>query len=312
VVRWLALLAKLQVVTWLFVPAAGSAADAPPALGALLSRHVPMLVLHPAEQLGPVSVEGFLADSDLLRKTSAGWEKAPGPLPAGGVGMRLDQRSCPARDGVAAMSCYVSAQAAHAGGPVVYGAAFKGKSRIDLQYWIWYPYNVYSPTIPPGDLWQVHEGDWEAVSVILDLRGEPLVVGLSRHSEGARRTWSRVKRRGLRPLVYVGLGSHANFFEAGAHRLDPRLVDPALISVIEAYGVPPVDHAGNGRVVRPRLVRVSSAKPSWMAFAGSWGEDGYVHFPGNEPIVAGAGPVGPAFHEQWQRPVTEVLSWPRD
>jgi hypothetical protein len=311
-VRWLALLAALQLVAWLFVPAAGGAADAPPpGLNALLARHVPILVLHPAEQFRPVSVAGFLADSDLLRSTGAGWEKVPGPPPAGGAGLRLDQRSCLARDGAAATPCYVSAQAAHAGGPVVYGAAFRAASRIDLQYWIWYPYNVYSPTVPPGDLWQVHEGDWEAVSVILDLRGVPLVVGLSQHSEGARRAWSKVKRRGLRPIVYVGLGSHANFFEPGAHPLDPRLVDPALISVIDAYGARPVDHAGNGRVVRPRLVRVTATKPSWMAFAGNWGEDGYVHFPGNEPILVGAGPLGPAFHEQWRRPVTEVLSWPR-
>jgi len=310
-VRWLALLATLQVVTWLFVPAAGGAVDATPPLATLLSRHVPILALHPAEQFRPAPVEGFLADSDLLRKTASGWETIQGPLPSGGTDLRLDQRLCRARDGVVATPCYVSAQAAHPTGPVVYGAVFKARNRIDLQYWIWYPYNAYSPTIPPGDLWQVHEGDWEAVSVILDLQGNPLVVGLSRHSAGARRAWSKVKRRGLRPLVYVGLGSHANFFASGAHRLDPRFVEPALISVIEAYGARPVDYAGNGRAVRPRLVPVTGSKPSWMTFAGAWGEDGYVHFPGNEPIVAGAGPRGPAFHEQWQRPVAEVLSWPR-
>jgi hypothetical protein len=310
-VRWLALLAKLQLVTWLFTPAAGGAADAPPTLGTLLARHVPILVLHPAEQVLPVSVDGFLADSDLLRKTASGWEKVPGPLPAGGRGLRLDQRSCLAREGVAATSCYVAAQAAHGSGPVGYGTAFRTRNRIVLQYWVWYPYNAYSPTTPPGDLWQVHEGDWEAASVILDLQAKPLVLGLSRHRGGARRAWSNVKRHGLRPLVYVGLGSHANFFEPGAHRLEPRFSDPTLIRVIEAYGARPVDYAGSGLVVRPRLVRVSSTKPSWMSFAGSWGEDGYVHFPGNEPIATGAGPLGPVFHEQWRRPVAEVLSWPR-
>ena len=308
--RWLALLAKLLVVTWFFVPAAGGAVEATPPLASLLSRHVPLLVLHPSEQLPPVSVDGFLADSDLLRKTGSSWSPVPGPLPRGEPDFRLDQRLCRAQDGAAATSCYVSAQAAHPSPPVVYGAAFRVKDRIALQYWMWYPYNTYSPTVPAGDLWQVHEGDWEAVSVVLDLRGEPLVLGLSRHNEGARRAWSKVKRRGLRPLVYVGLGSHANFFGPGAHRLDPRFVDSALISVILAYGAQPVDHAGSGRTVRPRLVPVASSKPSWMAFAGSWGEDGYVHFPGNEPIVSGAGPRGPAFHEQWRRPVAEVLSWP--
>jgi len=292
------------------VPSGATGAPSP-SVAALLARHVPILVLHPAEQLRPIPVEGYLADSDLQRRTGSGWSTIAEPLPSGGADLRLDQRFCRARDGIAATSCYVTAQAAHPAAPVVYGAAFRVKNRIDLQYWIWYPYNAYSPTVPPGDLWQVHEGDWEAVSVILDLQGKALVLGLSRHSAGAQRMWSKVKRRGLRPLVYVGLGSHANFFAPGAHRLDPRFVEPALISVIEAYGARPVDYAGNGRIVRPRLVPVTATTPSWMAFAGSWGEDGYVHFPGNEPIVARAGPRGPAFHEQWQRPVVEVLSWPR-
>jgi len=62
--------------------------------------------------------------------------------------------------------------------------------------------------------------------------------------------------------------------------------------------------------VRPRLVRVTATTPSWMTFAGNWGETGYVHFPNNPPIAYGAGPRGPAFHAQWRHPVAEVLSWP--
>jgi hypothetical protein len=308
VTRFALLGALLAVVAGL---PAGSAADSAPPVGVLLARHVPILVLHPAERFRPVPVDGFLADSDLQRRGAGGWEKLDGPPPAGGADYRLDQRSCRAVDGVAATECYAAAEATHGARPVVYGAAFRSGGRIALQYWLWYPYNVYSPTLPAGDLWQVHEGDWEAASVILDLHGKPLVLGLSRHRGGARRVWSNVKRRGLRPLVYVGLGSHANFFEPGAYRLDPRFSDPTLIRVIEAYGARPVDYAGSGLVVRPRLLRVSSTKPGWMEFAGSWGEDGYAHFPGNEPIVAGAGPLGPAFHEQWRRPVAAVLSWPR-
>jgi len=308
-------LARLVAVTLLsivaLVPSTGAAPRVTPSLASLLKRHVPVLVLHPAERVLPVPVEGFLADSDLVRRTATGWEKAAGPLPAGGSDLRLDQRLCVAVEGVASTPCYSAAEAAHRAGPVVYGAAFRTRNRIDLQYWLWYPWNVYSPTVPPGDLWQVHEGDWEAVSVILDLKGKPLHVGTSRHSEGARREWARVKKRGLRPVVFVALGSHANFFRPGAHRFDPRFVDPALISVIKAYGARPVDFAGNGRVVRPRLVRVTATAPRWMTFAGAWGEDGYVHFPDNLPIRSGAGPVGPAFHEQWRRPVAEVLSWPR-
>ena len=294
------------------VPWSAAAPVASPPLETLLARHVPVLVLHPAERLRPVAVEGFLADSDLLRKTSTGWEKVEGPLPAGGADLRLDQRMCRAQGGPAATSCYASAQAIHGSAPVVYGAAFRRKNRIDLQYWIWYPYNPYSPTVPAGEIWQVHEGDWEAVSVILDLRGKPLAAGYSQHSEGKRRDWAQVPKQGLRPRVYVALGSHANYFAPGKHRWDPRVAEPLLISIFEQNGQEPVDHTGRGRIVRPRLLRVTATTPSWMAFAGRWGEDEYLHVPGGQPVTSGgAGPTGPAFHEQWRAPVAEVLSWPR-
>jgi hypothetical protein len=305
------LLCAALLATFVVVPASAGTPTATPSLTTLLARHVPVLVLHPAERIRPVAVEGFLADADLQRKTAAGWEEVEGPLPAGGADLRLDQRSCSAIEGVAATSCYASAQARRGTSPVVYGAAFRRGSRVDLQYWLWYPWNGYSPTVPAGDLWQVHEGDWEAVSVIVDVRGKPLVVGASRHEEGARREWAKAPKRGLRPLVHVALGSHANYFGPGAHALDPRTIDPTFIRIIRAYKVAPVDHAGSGRVVTPRLVRVTRTTPSWMAFAGAWGEDGWVHFPGNDPIRAGLGPVGPAFHEQWRRPVAEVMSWPK-
>jgi hypothetical protein len=293
------------------VGGASAGETASPPLAALLARHVPILVVHPAERLRPVSVDGFLTDADLQERTSTGWETIAEPLPTGGSGLRLDQRVCRAIEGVVATSCYADAEEAHGSSPVAYGAAFRRKNRIDLQYWLWYPWNGYSPTIPAGELWQVHEGDWEAVSVVLDRDGRPLVAGYSQHSEGKRRDWAKVAKQAGRPLVYVALGSHANYFAPGKHLLDPRSVAPQLISIIEAYGVAPVDHTGKGRIVRPSLVRVSASMPGWMAFAGSWGEDGYVHFPGNAPLVSGAGPRGPAFHEQWRRPVVEALSWPR-
>jgi hypothetical protein len=300
-------------VSALVVAAPASASERrTPSLPTLLARYLPILVLHPAERFAPVPVDGFLADSDLQQKEPAGWVTIPGPLPAGGADLRLDQRSCQAIEGLAASPCYAQSEAAHAATPVVYGAAFRRGRRIDLQYWFWYPYDDYPATVPPGELWQVHEGDWESVSLVLDDAGAPLVAAYSQHAKGKRRAWSRVPKSGSRPLVYVGLGSHANFFGPGEQPLDPRTVDPALIAILKAYGVAvPADHTGKGRVVRPRLVRVTATSPSWMAFAGAWGETGYLHAPGKEPIPVGVGPRGPAFHAQWRRPVAEALSWPR-
>jgi hypothetical protein len=291
------------------VPTAGRANAAEPSLRALLARHVPILVLHPDEQFAPVPVDGFLADTDLTRRAAAGWEPISGPLPGGGAALRLDQRSCSAGEGPAASPCYARAQAAHDSAPVVYGAAFRTKTRIDLQYWIWYPFNDYEWSSAAGDVWQAHEGDWESVSVVLDRTGRPLAVALSAHCKGARRDWKRVPKRGLRPLAYVALGSHANYFRPGPHPHSADCWPRELRDVVRAFGL--ADRTAAGRVVRPRLVTVTSTKPPWMAFAGAWGEAGYVRFPNNEPVAYGAGPRGPAFHAQWRRPVAVAMSWPR-
>jgi hypothetical protein len=312
-VRALVLAIKLQVVTCILVAAAAAGpSPPPPSLGTLLARHVPVLVLHPDEQLAPVAVDGFLVDSDIQQKTPSGWEVLSGPLPVGGADLRLDQRSCTSLDGLAATPCYVATEATHDGTPVVYGAAFRTRDGIDLQYWFWYPYDDFSPAYPANDFWQAHEGDWESVSVILDRASKPLTVAYSQHRKGRRRAWAQAPKRGLRPLVYVGLGSHANFFGLGEQPLRVPLVDQAVISLMRAYGVPvPADHTGRGQVVRPTLVRVGARSPSWMTFAGAWGEAEYVHIPRRESLFAGLGPRGPAFHAQWKRPVAEEMSWPR-
>ena len=281
---------------------------APPPVSALLARHLPILVLHPEENFRPVRVEGFLADADLTQSTSSGWVPVPGPLPAGGAALRLDQRSCRAIDGPAATPCYVAAEAAHPASQVVYGASFRTKTRIALQYWLWYPYDDYVAPLSRGEVWQVHEGDWESVSIILDLSGAPLSVALSAHCKGSRRTWARTQKRGVHPLVYVALGSHANYFGRGLHRHNPVCWPREVRDVVRALML--VDRTASGETVHPQLVRVNAKTPSWMTFAGTWGETGYVHFPNNPPIAYGAGPRGPAFHAQWRRPVAEVLSWP--
>lgn len=300
------------LATLILAAGAGARPAAGPTPAALLARHVPVLVLHPAEQVAPATVAGFLEDAHLQRRGTDGWETASGPLPAGGADLRLDQRACSAIDGPAATACYASSEAAHAPKPVVYGAAFRHGSRIELQYWVWYPWDAYSPTVPPGELWQVHEGDWEAVSVVVDASGRPLAVGYSEHDEGVRRDWARAPTQGTHPLAYVAVGSHANYPTPGVHPFDPRVVDPLFSSIIRQNGQAPVDHTGRGRVVRPRLVRVTATAPTWMAFAGGWGEDGYLRVPGGQPQpYSTTGPKGPAFHEQWRRPVAEVMSWPR-
>jgi hypothetical protein len=127
----------------LSLPAAGVSAGrdlgALPSPAALLTRHAPIVVLHPAERFLPVPVEGwFLADSDLKQRARDGtWVvAAAGLLPIAGGPWRLDQRLCFAKVGLPAADCYAAAEAAHGAAPTVYGAVLRQGDRIALQYWL--------------------------------------------------------------------------------------------------------------------------------------------------------------------------------
>jgi hypothetical protein len=274
------------------VASRGTAAPAATA-DQLLRRFEPVLVLHPDERFKPESVDGYLADSDL-------------------VSGHYDQRLCKSIDGPAALDCYAAADAAHNEPPAEYGAVLRSGNRIALEYWLFYAFDLYSPTVPPGEFWQDHEADWEAVTVVLDATGEPLFVATSRHCGGARREWAKVKRRGSRPVIYVALGSHANYFGPGTLALAPACWPTVALAVFKAYKVPLIDHVATGATIsNAQVLPITSGSPSWMTFSGAWGETQYAHFPGNPPFAFGLGPTGPAFHALWRRPLATVLGWPR-
>ena len=305
-----ALAATIGLACWLV--AAGAAAPAPASTPAqLLARHAPVLVLHPSERFAPVPVDGFLSDSDLLVRAADGtWQPSAVPLAQAGRTARLDRRTCLAIEGPAALGCYVAGEEAHGAAPTVYGAVRRTGNRIALQYWLFYPANLLSVTAASGRFWQFHEGDWEAVTVLLDSDERPQTVALSEHCAGARREWTRAPRRGSRPVVYVALGSHANYFTPGRKRLERRCWPREAVAVAAAYRVALLDVAGRGRTVTPVVSVIAAGSPPWMAFAGTWGEDQYVRFPGVAPLRYGAGPAGPAFHVLWRAPVATVLGWP--
>jgi hypothetical protein len=292
-------LAALSGLIWLVLAVPGSAPAGrelvflkhkPPSGAALLARHAPVVVLHPAERSAPTNVEAFIADADLANG-------------------RYDMRGCSAREGLAALQCYDDADEPAA--PVVYGAAFRSKAGIALQYWLFHAFDLWSPFVPQStDYWKSHEGDWEAVTVLLDPAGRPTEVGASRHCGGARRAWTKAEKRGGRPVVYSALGSHALYFKPGRFAQEKRCWPQVALAVFAAYEVAIVDHAAAGRAVSPRVVRVSAASPGWMRFGGTFGESQYLHFP-QATFASGAGPRGPAFHELWRKPFAVPRSWPR-
>jgi hypothetical protein len=247
----------------------------------LLRVYQRVLVLHPAESFQPTKIQSFVADSELERFTGTSssqlpldryWtvvdpHPGPGELPPStqGVSYLLNQVGCSPSAALADEACYARAWASGSGGDAVYGRVARTADRIVLQYWLFYYDDaLLLPPTPVGVFWQAHEGDWEVVNVVLDQNEQPLEAAYSQHCTGERMSWSRVEKSpadSAHPVVYVALGSHANYFSPGAGALGlipiPASCIPAAVqSVLPSLPFLRVDdqvvaHSAGGEVVGP-------------------------------------------------------------
>jgi lysophospholipase L1-like esterase len=95
---------------------------------------------------------------------------------------------------------------------LVHGTPGAGEP-VSIQYWFFYPFN-YQPageTLAPGGY---HEGDFEAIGVLLSASGKPRYVWMNRHDkEGRAFPWSdeALALEGSHPRVFAARGSHATY-----------------------------------------------------------------------------------------------------
>ncbi len=272
-------------------------------------------ILHPAERFAPVLGRGFLADSDLQRRGATGWETIPGRFLRVAASLRLDQRLCHAIDGPAASPCYAAAQAAHAGPPVVYGKAFRrGRAGSISSTGSGTRTTTTARPIPAGDVWQVHEGDWEAVSVILDLQGRPLLVALLEALRGRAARRGRDRRSVARARSSTSRSARMRTTSRRARiRIDPRRAGRRELRDIDATALKLVDHTAQGphgaTDARPASRRVvlrgwrSPARGARTATSAS---------PNNDPIAYRRRPAwGPRSTSSGGIRSTLSSSWPR-
>lgn len=111
-----------------------------------------------------------------------------------------------------------------------YGRVVREHGYIALQYWYFYAFNDWRSSFHGVN---DHEGDWEMVTVYAgqNARGrvDPCWLACSSHdSDGddLRRRWDDpgLERIGEHPVIYVGAGSHANYFFRGEYM--PAVVVP--------------------------------------------------------------------------------------
>jgi hypothetical protein len=307
---------------------AGAGRSAAPDPAALLARYEPVVDLYRSDWK-PSAIEPFLAGADLERLNGGRWlvvrrSPTPAALTDRSTSFRLDTRGCtPARD---LDSCYRRRPTT----ATVYGrawfdpAASTGIATV-LQYWFFYPLDDWHTPPAAPILWHMHEGDWEEVSVGLDAVGHPVSVAASQHDLGVTRPWASVRVvGGTHPLVYVALGSHANYLSPGFHGVAgvPHMIPPKF------SGVPLTepDYTSSQLSLGPAgtaagvltVVDVTNGAP-WLTFAGGWGDGSYLLIGERTKsrtvyahVRIGGSPTGPAFHAIWRDPLLPFRSWPAD
>ena len=349
VTRALAVAVAVAAVALLQPTGAGAATRTPDAL--LLDSYQPVLVFHPSEPFRPAKVQSFIEHSVLERFVGTSvaqlpydpyWtvvdaDPEPGelPPPTPGAFYRLNESTCEPDAALAGRDCYADAASVGGGGAAVYGRVARTDSYVVLQYWLFYYDNpLVLPATPFGSFWQSHEGDWELVNVVLSASEQPLAAAYSQHCSGQTMAWAGVQKSppaSTHPVAYVALGSHANYFAAGAGPLGEVAINPSCVpgAVRQALPALPflhvtdqvVDGSAVGAVVGPPASGVQPATihpidgTAWSSFGGRWGESEYFYtpipigpVPGGTALPVGLAPASPAYHTTWN--IDSVLDWP--
>ncbi|KAJ0165289.1 putative vacuolar protein sorting-associated protein TDA6 [Colletotrichum tanaceti] len=98
--------------------------------------------------------------------------------------------------------------------PAVLVLVDKGSGIVDAFWFFFYSYNLGQTvlTIRFGN----HVGDWEHCMMRFE-NGEPRGIFFSEHEGGQAYTYNAVEKRGVRPVIYSAVGSHAMYAQAGDH-----------------------------------------------------------------------------------------------
>ncbi|KAF2132333.1 hypothetical protein P153DRAFT_394487 [Dothidotthia symphoricarpi CBS 119687] len=181
----------------------------------------------------------------------------------------------------------------------------KGNGVVDAFYMYFYAYNYGGEVLG----WKAlnfgnHVGDWEHTMVRFT-NGLPTAIWYSQHANGEAFTYAAVEKIGLRPVVYVASGSHANYAIPGIHsHVIPNLNLPG--GVLQ-------DYTDRGVMWDPLLAAWfykydagtsafeafgGEAPVAWLGFRGHWGD---MEYPTSDKRQVklfgqakfGSGPTGP-------------------
>jgi len=242
-------------------------------LGALIEQVGPRIYFHPDDPFRPSSVEWFLERATLKGKDGSSRSAASAPLPAGG-----------SDDG----EYWLEIGAGHRGGALGQALAYvnaKCDNRywIDLQFWIFYPYNgagrawlktpALTATLDLAPMGQ-HGGDWEHVTLRVELATKKVAaVYLAQHSGGEWRSIGGLTTASGHPVVLSSKHGHASYRDEGmnpSNSVSAVGVEFALRNDTDK-GSAMLDCAARYRIIGAAYLGDALAAPDWVNYCRRWG-----------------------------------------
>jgi hypothetical protein len=308
ITRLLALCAAL--VAGALAAAAAPAPASPAADLALALRLRPLLYFDAHERWRPLDVDRFLAEPGHAACPATASPLAPPPPPGTPApacapftgaaqltaavayldlrGTRESGRDARAPDIATCPKSLPTLWDCDLGGrSLVYAHVVRAGARVAIDYWWFLRYNAFTLDL--------HEGDWEGVTVIVDRLGRRVLsVGFAAHSDVWRYSRGVPRIVGGRVKAFVARGDHASY---------PR---PCLFLCRTTDGLLPEGNFGGrdawvgntaagcrARCVRLLPIAPGGAPASWDAWRGLWGVP-------RSPVFGP--PLTPAFQRRYLHP----------
>lgn len=185
----------------------------------------------------------------------------------------------------------------------------KNDSSIDVFYFYFYAFNPGTNVLSlPFLNFGNHVGDWEHTMLrFASADSAPEAIWYSQHANGQAFRYATVEKDsdGVRPVVYVAKGSHANYAITGKHsHVIPNLNLP--FGALEDY----TDKGKRWDSVRSSwtyrfdaasgaFTALDGGPVEWLGFKGKWGDEAYPDSDKRQVDVFGQkkfvdGPTGPA------------------
>jgi hypothetical protein len=289
----------LAVLLALLTPAAaGAQAPTPPLTLAL--RFQPHLFFDRGERWRPTDVDAFLAEPGHQFCTTSALPDVCVPFVSPAQltvpdsyldlrGTRLDGVDATSPDLATCPRSLPTLLECDLGGrSVIYAHVTQGATRTAIDYWWFMRFNNFSIDL--------HEGDWEGVTVITDAAGKRVrAVDYAAHASVWRYRDGVARLDGGRhPRVYVARGGHASYprpCRALCHQTSSALPEGRFDG--RRAWVANVPATCAGRCVRLLPQDAAGAPASWNAWNGRWGVVRSALF---------APPLTPAFQDRYRNP----------